>query len=56
MGCGASKLDPQEREESQQNAKIERMLRQDRKAESKTVKILLLGMLHANIYPCIMHR
>ncbi|EXJ68633.1 uncharacterized protein A1O5_08427 [Cladophialophora psammophila CBS 110553] len=43
MGCTGSKLDPREKEASQQNAKIERQLRQDRRLESRTVKILLLG-------------
>ncbi|KIW12166.1 hypothetical protein PV08_09441 [Exophiala spinifera] len=43
MGCTGSKIDPQEKEASQRNARIERQLRHDRKAESRTVKILLLG-------------
>jgi guanine nucleotide-binding protein subunit alpha len=43
MGCTGSKIDPQEKEASQRNARIERQLRQDKKAESRTVKILLLG-------------
>lgn len=43
MGCTGSKVDPQEKELSQRNAKIERQLRVDRKKESQTVKILLLG-------------
>ncbi|KIW94307.1 uncharacterized protein Z519_05623 [Cladophialophora bantiana CBS 173.52] len=43
MGCTGSKIDPREKEASQQNAKIERQLRQDRRLESRTVKILLLG-------------
>ncbi|OAL40618.1 hypothetical protein AYO20_00354 [Fonsecaea nubica] len=43
MGCTGSKLDPREKEAAQQNAKIERQLRADRRAESRTVKILLLG-------------
>jgi hypothetical protein len=44
MGCTGSKIDPREKEAAQQNAKIERQLRQDKKAEARTVKILLLGM------------
>ncbi|KIW34553.1 uncharacterized protein PV07_01330 [Cladophialophora immunda] len=43
MGCTGSKIDPREKEASQQNAKIERQLRADRRMESRTVKILLLG-------------
>jgi hypothetical protein len=43
MGCGSSKVDPREREAAQQNAKIDRQLRHDRKQEQRTVKILLLG-------------
>ncbi|KAH0847203.1 hypothetical protein AYO21_02592 [Fonsecaea monophora] len=43
MGCTGSKLDPREKEAAQQNAKIERQLRADRRTESRTVKILLLG-------------
>ena len=43
MGCGSSKVDPGEREAAQQNAKIDRQLRHDRKQEQRTVKILLLG-------------
>ncbi|ETN41952.1 uncharacterized protein HMPREF1541_03891 [Cyphellophora europaea CBS 101466] len=43
MGCGSSKVDPGERDAAQQNAKIDRQLRQDRKQEQRTVKILLLG-------------
>ncbi|KIY01964.1 uncharacterized protein Z520_02102 [Fonsecaea multimorphosa CBS 102226] len=43
MGCTGSKIDPREKEAAQQNAKIERQLRLDRRLESRTVKILLLG-------------
>ncbi|EXJ93746.1 hypothetical protein A1O1_02139 [Capronia coronata CBS 617.96] len=43
MGCTGSKLDPHAKEASAQNAKIERQLRHDRKADARTVKILLLG-------------
>jgi hypothetical protein len=45
MGCGSSKIDAGDKLSSQQNAKIERRLREDRKIEARTVKILLLGML-----------
>jgi hypothetical protein len=45
MGCGSSKIDAGDKLLSQQNAKIERQLREDRKIEARTVKILLLGML-----------
>jgi hypothetical protein len=44
MGCGPSK-DAGDKLLSQQNAKIERQLREDKKTEARTVKILLLGML-----------
>ncbi|KIV92396.1 hypothetical protein PV10_03697 [Exophiala mesophila] len=43
MGCTGSKPDPREKEASHQNSRIERQLRADRKAEARTVKILLLG-------------
>lgn len=43
MGCGASKVDPETKEAGFRNDKIERQLRHDRKTESRTVKILLLG-------------
>ncbi|KAK5244387.1 hypothetical protein LTR40_012309, partial [Exophiala xenobiotica] len=43
MGCTGSKIQPQEKEASQRNARIDRQLRQDRKTETRTVKILLLG-------------
>jgi hypothetical protein len=45
MGCGPSKIDAGDKLSFQQNAKIERQLREDRKIEARTVKILLLGML-----------
>lgn len=38
-------MDAGDKLSSQQNAKIERQLREDRKIEARTVKILLLGML-----------
>lgn len=44
MGCASSKIDPQEKEATQQNAKIERQLRVDKKNDARTVKILLLGL------------
>jgi Na+-transporting methylmalonyl-CoA/oxaloacetate decarboxylase beta subunit len=44
MGCGASKIDLDEKYAVEQNLKIERRLRQDKKLEARTVKILLLGM------------
>jgi hypothetical protein len=43
MGCAPSKADDGERKAVAQNAKIDRLLRQDRKEEARTVKILLLG-------------
>jgi hypothetical protein len=43
MGCTGSKVDVREKEASQRSAKIERQLRMDRKQETRTVKILLLG-------------
>jgi len=44
MGCGTSKeTNPRVKEAASRSDKIERQLRQDRKTESKTVKILLLG-------------
>ena len=46
MGCGTSK--PAEdnglRQANEKNAEIERSIRQDRKNEDRTVKILLLGI------------
>jgi hypothetical protein len=43
MGCGPSKIDLDEKYAIEQNAKIERKLRQDKKLDARTVKILLLG-------------
>lgn len=43
MGCGASKLDPETQQAREQSDKIEKQLRQDKKVDQKTVKILLLG-------------
>ena len=43
MGCGTSKVDPEVKEAASRNDRIERRLRQDKKKESRTVKILLLG-------------
>jgi len=45
MGCGPSKDAGDLKLLSQQNAKIEKRLREDKKIEARTVKILLLGML-----------
>ncbi len=46
MGCGSSKIDERDKDAVQQNAKIDRQLRQDKKNEQRTVKILLLGKRH----------
>lgn len=43
MGCGQSRVEPDEKDALAQTAKIDRMLRQDKKVEARTVKILLLG-------------
>lgn len=43
MGCGASKIDEDEKYAVEQNAKIDKRIRQDKKLEARTVKILLLG-------------
>jgi len=43
MGCIGSKVDSSEKEAAQQNARIDRQLRHDRKQQNRTVKILLLG-------------
>lgn len=51
MGCIGSKVDPQEKDAAQQNARIDRQLRSDRKQQSRTVKILLLGMLTLSAHP-----
>lgn len=47
MGCGASKPDLAAIEQIQQNAEIERVIRQDEILEARTAKILLLGMSHS---------
>lgn len=45
MGCINSKpADPADKDASQQNAKIDRMIRNDKKTLDRTIKILLLGM------------
>jgi hypothetical protein len=49
MGCTGSKIDPREKEASQTNARIERQLRADRRQETRTVKILLLGMYRVHM-------
>ena len=43
MGCGSSKLDVTEKDAMTQNAKIDRLIKQDKKTEARTIKILLLG-------------
>ena len=43
MGCGSSKVEGDEKEGQAQNARIDRQLRQDRKVDARTIKILLLG-------------
>lgn len=43
MGCGASKPDPEVKDAAVRNDKIDKQLRHDKKTNSKTVKILLLG-------------
>jgi hypothetical protein len=43
MGCAASKIDLNEKFAVEQNALIERRIRQDKKIDARTVKILLLG-------------
>ncbi len=45
MGCGASKIDLDEKYAMEQNAQIEKRIRQDKKLEARTAKILLLGTL-----------
>lgn len=47
MGCATSKVEGDDRFAVQQNANIEKNLRQDKKRDSRTVKILLLGMIHS---------
>lgn len=50
MGCGTSKIDDAEKYAVEQNARIERRIRQDRKVDARTVKILLLGThIHTSI-------
>jgi hypothetical protein len=49
MGCGPSKMDAGDKGSHQQNAKIEKQLREDRKTEARTIKILLLGMLPQSV-------
>lgn len=44
MGCVMSSIDGDEKYAVEQNAKIERRIRQDRRLDARTVKILLLGM------------
>jgi hypothetical protein len=43
MGCGSSKIDVDEKYAFEQNAMIDRKIRQDKKLDARTVKILLLG-------------
>jgi hypothetical protein len=43
MGCGSSKIDIDEKYAVEQNAMIDRRIRQDKKLDARTVKILLLG-------------
>lgn len=43
MGCGASKVDPEAKHAAVQNDRIEKQLRNDKRIEQRTVKILLLG-------------
>lgn len=43
MGCVGSKVDPKAKAAAAVSEKIERQLRQDRKNEESTVKMLLLG-------------
>lgn len=44
MGCMSSKTaDPVEKEAVQRNARIERVLKGDKKDMDRTIKILLLG-------------
>jgi len=38
-------MDAEGKVSHQQNAKIEKQLREDRKTEARTIKILLLGLL-----------
>lgn len=50
MGCGASKIDLDEKYAVEQNAQIEKRIRQDKKVEARTAKILLLGILFQHPY------
>ena len=52
MGCGSSKIDIDEKYAVEQNAMIDRKIRQDKKLDARTVKILLLGR-HRTIYSTI---
>ena len=45
MGCGPSKIEGGDKVAHSQNAKIERMIRDDKKVEARTIKILLLGIM-----------
>lgn len=42
-------MDAGDKGSHQQNAKIEKQLREDRKTEARTIKILLLGMLPQSV-------
>lgn len=44
MGCSASKVEAYDQVAQQQNDVIEKQIKQDRKEDQRTVKILLLGM------------
>lgn len=45
MGCMSSKpADPADKDALQQNSRIDRMIRNDKKRMDRTIKILLLGM------------
>lgn len=50
MGCGSSKIDVDEKYAVEQNAKIDRKIRLDKKLDARTVKILLLGMRTLTLY------
>jgi len=50
MGCMSSKTaDPMEKEAVQRNARIERVLKGDKKTMDRTIKILLLGTFDQNM-------
>ncbi|KAK5800581.1 hypothetical protein VI817_002793 [Penicillium citrinum] len=51
MGCINSKPAESDRDAFQQNARIERTLKNDKKTMDRTIKILLLGMRHADLIP-----